>query len=278
MKLKHQPANPSITKPARIEPMAEGAIPLDIRGRRDWTSMDDSMLADITKKSMQENGISSKGELYATDPGLYGALRKRKLLDKMGFVGKHRDWASMSDGELVIHTKKLLQENGINQRSRLRRVDAGLYYILGKRKLLDDVGFEEKHRDWDSLSDNGLLSLARKFMNENMIFGRRELAEADPGLYDALSRRRLLEGVGFETKRRDNRDWISMNDGELISLARNIIQEKKISRKSDLQAADCGLYEKLRERKLLDAVFAPVESDKHREDVLQVVEAMGNFE
>ena len=60
----------------------------------------------------------------------------------------------------------------------------------------------------------------------------------------------LAEGI--QKKRRKQRNWKSMNDEELISHARKIIEENGIKNRRGLQNIDRGLYGILRKRNLLD--------------------------
>lgn len=244
-KASHAPARPR-------EPLAEGIVPLKKNGHRAWASMSDGELVAFTQEYIKNHRISGRMELLKADKGLYHALRRRKLLDKIGLelkIQKARPWKDMSDEGLVTYAQKFMEERGISSKGELQKTDEGLYAILLRRDLLDNVGFEEERRLWYRMSHEGLVALARGFIRENGITGKSELYRADKGLYDALRRRKLLERVDFEER---YRDWTSMSDGELVSHAKMFMKKKGISGRSELQETDLGLYKALHKRKLLD--------------------------
>jgi hypothetical protein len=51
---------------AAVEPLAEGIVPLDSRGRR-WSELGDEELIEHAKRFMKENGIRGKGKLQQVD-------------------------------------------------------------------------------------------------------------------------------------------------------------------------------------------------------------------
>ncbi|MBU0533063.1 hypothetical protein KKB44_06240 [Candidatus Micrarchaeota archaeon] len=164
-------------------------------GKRNWKAMTNDEVVEHTKKFVEEKKMSGRFELEKADTGLYDVLRKRGLLDEVGFEEKYRDWASMSDEEIVGYVRKLMEEKGINGRRELNKADSGLYSILKRRKLLNDIGFEEKQRNWASMSNDEIVEYAKGFMREERIKKRRKLRNANNGLYSALWRRKLLDRV-----------------------------------------------------------------------------------
>ncbi|MBU0533062.1 hypothetical protein KKB44_06235 [Candidatus Micrarchaeota archaeon] len=246
--------------------------------QRDWNSMNDEEIVEYTEEFMRE-GIREREELRKADEGLYAALFRRKLLDKVGFEEKReeRGWTSMSDEEIVGYAKKFMEENGISRRGKLQKADGGLYRILRKRRLLDEIRFEERRRDWKAMSDEKLIGYAKGFIEKEEIGGTRELMNADKGLYSVLRRRKLLDKVGFETKKREMRNWKAMTDDEIIKYARKTMEEEGISGREELRKVDSGLCSVLRRRKLLDRVFSSIDQSRRREAILQVVEAMEEF-
>ena len=248
---------------------------------RDWVSMDDKELVSYTKKFMKERGIDWKEELRKADYGCYMALHRRKLLDKVGFEGKKQRprgfFSKMSDDEVVAFAKKVMKEKGMRRRGGLQKVDGRLYTALRLRKLMDRVGFEDKLRDWVSMSNDEIVSHAKRVMKEKGISGRTELARAYSGLYKALGRKKLLDRVGFEKKKRKERPWNRMSDEELVDHAKIVIKEKGISGRHELEKADNGLYGALRRRKLLDRVFRTIEWRKQRQADDEVIRALEEF-
>jgi len=220
---------------------------------RSWKDMSDEQIIEYAKKVMEEKKITRRGELQRTDHGLYEVLRKRKLLDEVGFEENPmtRSWKDMSDEEVVVLAKRVIEGKKITGRKTLDTVDQTLYSVLRKRKLLGQVGFEEKLRSWQDMSDEEVVELARKTMGSKGICKRDELKGVDCGVYEILRIRGLLDEVGFEQKRRS---WKNMSDEELVEVAKIILKEKEICGRKELKSADSGLHEILRARGLLDEV------------------------
>ncbi len=253
---------PPITEPktSKKKPLAEGlqvTVPTDSRGRRLWRKMSDENIVELARRVMKEQGISGKEELQKTDVGLYFILRRRKLVEKVGFetkIRKRRSWKDMSDEEIIELARRVMKEKNISGRGEMRGVDGGLYNILRKRRLLDHVRFEEKikkGRSWADMDNEEIIELARRVMKEKNISGRGELENADPGVYTVLRTRGLLNKVGFEEK---VRSWIGMSDEEIIELIRKNILERGITGRYELAHADRGLYNISKKRGLLDEI------------------------
>ncbi|MBU0533067.1 hypothetical protein KKB44_06260 [Candidatus Micrarchaeota archaeon] len=259
------------------DPKFSWIVPLDSRNRRSWSVMRDHELLRFARKFMEEEGIRGRKELEKSDSVLYQTLKKRRLLDEIIFERKQRNWESMSDEELVRYVRKFMEEEGITGKGELKKADNGVYIVLRKRGLLDKLWFEEKRRDWNFVSDEELVRYAKKFMEERGISGRSELKKTDSGLYNVLRKRKLSDEVGFEEKWQKRRNWKSISDKRLLRYTKEFIEERGIIGRTELKKSDGGLYEVLRIRKLLDAVFAPIDQSRRKEAILQVVEAMEEF-
>jgi len=161
--------------------------------KRNWFSKSNDEIVQHTIIFMEENGIIEKMELKRKDPGLYGILSKRGLLYKIKSRYKRRKWES--DAQLIRFARSVMESNGINGRSDLAEFDSGLYGTLKRRKLLDQIDFEEKYReprDWKIMSNDRLVKFAEAFIKERVISRKRELKVIDNGLYECLRRRNLL--------------------------------------------------------------------------------------
>jgi len=260
--------------------LAEGllAIPRYSRRRRAWSKMKEEQIVEYAMKVMKENGVNGRGELSKIDSGLYGVLRKRGLLDNVGFVEKkrrkQRSWKDMSDEEIVEYAMKVMKENGVNGRGELEKIDYGLYNVLRRRGLIGRIGLDEKQRSWSDISDGEIVEYARRVMEEEKITGRKELQDLDPGFYLVLRRRELLDEVGFEEKRRA---WKDMSDEEVVDYARQVMKENGISGRKELQKTDSGLYEILRKRGLLEQAFADADQQKTDKERDAVIDALTKF-
>lgn len=167
---------------------------------------------------------------------------------------KPREWGT--NREVLGIARRLVKEMGITKPSELQAADSGLYSILQRRTLLGEVKFERRQRVWGT--DIEVLGIARRFIHGSRITNPFELKKADRGLYAALSERKLLHEVEFE-KRQGQRTWGT--DGEVDDFARRFMQEKRITKRSELARTDSGLYRVLGKRGLLDQVFAHMETD-----------------
>ncbi|MFH1684721.1 MAG: hypothetical protein ABH983_00285 [Candidatus Micrarchaeota archaeon] len=258
------------------EPLAEGLqinVPTDSRGRRMWRKLSDEEIIDFARRVLKENGITGRKELQDIDQGLYDVLKKRGLLDEVGFERKLRSWNEMTDEEIIEIARRVIEMKQISERKALQKADRGLYVILAKRRLLDDVGFERKIRYWEGMSNDEIVEYARKMMKEKEITGRHDLEKADPGLYTVLGKRGLRDDVGFERK---VRSWNGMSDDDVVEYARKVIKEREIKKRSELMALDRGLYSVLLGRKLVDRAFAHIEKqkdDQARDAVIDALEA-----
>jgi len=129
------------------------------------------------------------------------------------------------------------------------------------------------------MSDENLVEYAEKVMKEEGISGRKELQKADYGLYQALRRRKLLDKVGFDEKRRPSGFFSNKSNEELADYAKEFMKKKRISGRGELKKADYGLYETLRKRNLLDRVFEDIEQARQRQaddEVIRMLEEFGS--
>jgi len=276
-KMKKPPAEELRKK--KEEPLAEGlqvTVPTDSCGRRLWSKMSDEQIVEFARKAIEEKRISRRNELKNTNSGLYEILRKKGLLDDVGFGEKVRSWKDMSDDEIVEFVRKLMDKKKISGRYELQKVNSRVYSVLQRRGLLDDVGFVTKLRSWDGIGDEEIVAHAKKVMIEKRIFGRSDLSDADRGLHAILRERGLLDEVGFEDKRKKERSWKSMSDDEIVEFAKAVIKKNKITNKNELRKVDRGLSSVLRRRRLLDHAFAQIEqqkTDQARDAVIDALEA-----
>ena len=189
----------NVPKSSKKEPLAEGlqiAIPTGPKGSRLWSKLTDEQIVEFAKKLMKKHEITGKKELENADRRLYQVLRERKLLGKVGFEEKNRSWKKMSDEEILEYAKKVMRKKRIREKGEFRNADYRTYAVLERRKLLGKIDFERKineKRSWKKMSDNDIVELARKVIQENRITTRRDLEKADSGLCKVLRKRKLLD-------------------------------------------------------------------------------------
>lgn len=231
--------------------------------KKNWSGMSEKEVIGHTEKLIAEHGITSRTELENIESGLYQHLLARGLIDSVGLEIKQRNWAAMSDEEIIDYTKNFMDEQGIRSQTDLKKVDGGLLFVLRKRGLLGAVGFENQ-LVWASMSDEELIEHAKKFMKRKAVGKRGELQKLEPGMYCALSRRNLLVPAGLGKRRRRER-WSKMSDEEIVDFAKKYLEEKEIRSRGELQDDYASLYDELRKRRLLPSVGFKVKSKKWSE-------------
>lgn len=251
------------------EPLPE-SIRYTFRGR-DWARISDDELAAFAQEFVDGNGIKNRLGLAKKDPGLCRTLRRRGLLGWICFEKSKRAFGD--DSELLELARSYVKSEGIESRRGLEKADISMYYALLRRGLLDAVSFERGRRSWDTEQD--ILQFAEKIIKDKGIQSSRKLEEEDSGLVQALRKRGLLRSLGLKMKPRP-RTWDS--DRELLEYARRQIEEMGIRGRHWLEKADSGLYQALRYRKLLDAVFSRAESENRKDAVDAVINAAETFD
>jgi hypothetical protein len=247
------------------------------RPRRNWRDMGDSELIMFARKFIERNRITSKNELQMADAGMYHTLFMRKLISQIGLEDHLRRWKQMSDKEVIDYAERFGKTSGITSWKQFREGDPTLYGVLRKRGLLDSFGFgatRKVNRDWASVSDEKLVEVAKKFIAENNIKGRRRLEKADSGLYTTLKKKGLLDAVGLKVKRRN---WSAMSDEELVEYAMRFIEKHRTVGRKELRGEDNGLYCVLQQRKLLDQAFFQAGVQNENDALQQISDAMSEF-
>ncbi len=125
---------------------------------RDWATMTDEAVIGFAQEFMKEKGITTRSGLEKADSGLHTVLKRRNLLrqtipeSKQEGYRERRDWAAMSDPELIEFTQEFMKEKGITTRAGLEKADSGLRDVLRRRNLRDRVFAEiDEKRQEESL-------------------------------------------------------------------------------------------------------------------------------
>jgi hypothetical protein len=239
-----------------------------------FSNMDDGEMLEYATRLVRTKGLESKKELQREDNGLYQALCKRGLLEKLELGDKHTRWRDLNDDELVAFAQKSIEKKGISGRKEMYRKDGRLYDVLRRRGLLEQVRFKIRRMSWKSMNDGEIIAYSKEYLDANPGTGRGDLFRSNPSHYEALRRRNLLGEVGFDEKRIC---WREMSDKEILSLARKLVSERSIRRKVELKKADHRLYDTLCRRNLITTVFREVEKREETRAVQQVVNALKEF-
>ena len=176
--------------------------------QRDWSSMNDDEFVGHIKRFMGENSITRRRQLEKANPRLYGALRRREIKDPsitgmIEFETVKRDWSSMDDDEFVEHVVDFMAEKGITRVGELKDTCQALLSELYRRNrknpgIVERIGFEKQRRDWNPMTDDEVVAHAQTFARERGITRRKQLENADVGLYIVLVRRKLVDRVFAE--------------------------------------------------------------------------------
>jgi hypothetical protein len=180
--------------------------------------------------------------------------KREPLTEGITISKRGREWSRMSNAEIIDYAEKFLAQMEGKTRKDLERADFGLYIVLYKRGLLDDVAFERKHRKyryWKEVTDIEIIKEARRILKEKGISTRSELEQVDKGLYGILNKRRLLNKIGLKVLRRQMRNWKKFDNEALVEYARKLIEKKGIKSIKNMEEEDRGLLNILRKRKLL---------------------------
>ena len=245
--------------------------------RNSWTKKTDEELVAYAQRVIQEEKIKNKRIFRKKEGGLYRHLLQRNLLDSLKFE-KGRNWRYFSDAELVAHTKQICRDNGIKTKKQMEGFDKGLYAVLNRRGLINELGFvkpKRKPRDWTEMSDVKLVEYAQSYVDANGLENMHNLQKLDLGLYSALRARHLRSKLRFK---KPQRRWRDLNDQELVDYARDFIVSNEVKNRKELWEVDKGLATVLRRRKLLDQVFAPLEQQKQNQALREIAQAVEEFE
>jgi hypothetical protein len=172
---------------------------------------DDSLL-EYALVIIREKKLKSAGELHKEDGGLYSIVYQRGLLDKIfperKKRAKMRKWKKMTDAQILEIVAQLVRKHRISSYKGLSRVDLGAHTILRRRNLIDKfyeiIGKSRPQwngRSWASKNHSKLIEDARILIQERNICGRDDLKKYDPGLYEALRKRNLLDQVFAEIEK-----------------------------------------------------------------------------
>ena len=171
-----------------------------------FSNLSDEELVEYASKFVSEKKLTARKSLAKAGRGLYAVLLKRKLLDKIGLPEKkeQRSWKSTSNGELITYAQRLVDGEGIRNKSGLEKEDPGLYNLLLKKGLIDSIRFIEVRFKWIKMNDEELTAYAKMFLNEKGIGSRFGLQKVYGGLYNVLHHRNLLDQVfaPFEQQKR----------------------------------------------------------------------------
>jgi len=103
------------------------------------------------------------------------------------------------------------------------------------------------------MSDEELISYAKKLIKEKKVKIRSELENVDGGLYSVLCKRRLMGRIDLALKTRYGL-FRNMNDADLMTYVKDVIQNNGIKTRKELEKLDGSIYRIVRERGLLDRI------------------------
>lgn len=218
---------------------------------RKWKSMSDRNIVRYAKKN-NYLGLSIT-EIQQMDGTFYSVALRRGLIDKI-FSRKKPvpiQWHKMSNADLIRYARS----HGLWGKSRnqvLREVPG--FYRMMRLRGLDEEAFtriSRQNRNWFELKNSDILKYAKEHG-----FYRINPAEAqkrDPGFYNVVRKRHLLNTIFVRAKSQEGRDWSLMSDQEII----------RHSKKSgfyglslgEVIALDSVFYDVVRKRGLADKVF-----------------------
>jgi hypothetical protein len=223
------------------------------REPRQLSKMSNAQLIKLAKKQMQEQGIITRTKLYRYDLPLHSELKRRNLLNLLGFKEMRKNWSQMNEDELLTYAQNYIKKHKIRFATELTKKNNSLSLALYRRGLLCRIGFEKAHMDWSSFTNQDLIDYAQKFVDQNDICNITTLKKINVKLHDVLSRRNLLGSLKFK-ERRKVRSWSKYSNDELVEMAKQFVASHQISGRFELQKVDHGFYYILSKRNLLDDI------------------------
>jgi len=159
--------------------------------KKKWGS--DEGILEFARKYIEKDRIADPETLRKSHSSLYKVLWNRGLMGSIDFERKkkHREWRSA--GSILEAARKLIRSNNIRNRSALQDEDSGLYAALLRHGLMDSLEFAKIKRKWGS--DQEVLGIAQRLIEETGIVSIKGLKETDNGLYQVLQTRRLIDVV-----------------------------------------------------------------------------------
>lgn len=122
---------------------------LNKRKRKSWNIMSDDEIKEEARKTIEEEDVTNRTQMFGANRSLYYQLLRRGLMDEVGLIaqrkvrtgerGKQRNWKDKSDDQIVEQALQFIKENEINKRTELKSKYCALYRVLIKRKLIDRV-------------------------------------------------------------------------------------------------------------------------------------------
>ncbi len=232
----HEPAFPSINDIRRAQLIELAKNPPK---RMKWLQLTNEEALLLAFQFNKENGISARSQLEKSYNSLYETLAKRGLMGEC--FGK--PLGEMSRRGLVELGKRLMEENGIKNKTEFDRKFDHLSRVLKEKGAFKELGFEELRRNFHSMDDSSLLAYARKRIWEIGAKSRASLSEKDPKLYEVLHSRKLMDSIHFS---KELTRWGTLDDDHFAAEINKAAERKQIFTFRELE---------LRSRKEYSAVF-----------------------
>lgn len=234
--------------------LVDAVAPLRRRMMRRWASMKDDDIVRLATRIIAERGIRSHKALEKADSGLYSALKRRGLLDRLPLARKQVRWGQMRDEDVISKAEGVFERIGLRTRKALAEADGKLYRVVVMRRLFPRLGVEDARTHWSRMADAEIIGLAKSFMEKHGIHTSAGLSDSNSSLYHALSKRGLLGHITFRYLHRRKRDWRGMSDDEVVELAEKTREEAGCRTRSGFSKADQGLYNEVLRRGLMERI------------------------
>jgi hypothetical protein len=223
-----------------------------------WGPMKEGELVARGREFITENMIRNRTDFQNQASGLFKALRRRGLLERMRYVksegtkaSPQPQYAGMDGAALVAAADGLVSGKKIGGRMQLQKEAPTLFRMLKNRGLVDDIGFETARGFWESKGNEEILALAAEFREATGITARKKLQKAHSAIYCQLLDRGLLDAAGFPSKR--PLIWAKLGDTALVNYSKKLMKKQEMKNKNDLKKKAPGLWSALQTRKLLAA-------------------------
>ncbi len=116
----------------------------------------------LVKIGMGKEGIETESAFFLKKGIIYGIVRDRRLLEKIGFRQEtEEDWRRLKPAEMVAYAMEKIVQEDMMGREELRLFNELFYNVLLRRELLKRLPLEYRFGRWALLDKEGRLKAAK---------------------------------------------------------------------------------------------------------------------
>ncbi len=170
------------------------------KNQNPFKNMGKTKLRDYARDYVKDNGIITPTGLQTKNSSLYYYVKKRGLIDKIGLEKRTKEtlFVHYSNEAIVSYAQKYVDDNSIKCETLMRKLNGRLFSELKRRGIIDKLVFKGKQNQrWKRLSNEEIIGLGQKFVEDDRIKDKEEFKEKNSPLFHVLERRKLLGKIAF---------------------------------------------------------------------------------